>query len=805
MFSFDALFSSITRSLRPYPWQRRLYERMLSGSLPGSICVPTGAGKTSVMNVWLLALAAGAPVPRRLLWVVDRRVVVDQATEEANRIAARVREIEELPVDVRRLAVSTLRGERADNGEWSEDPSRPAIIVGTVDMVGSRLLFSGYGDGKWKRPQHAGLLGTDTLAVNDEAHLTPAFAKLLCEVRALRPLEARFHVLLLSATPSGGGERWPESLEEDLRENPEFAKRFRARKELRLVESKGKIDDDIVKLACGEASEAGPRRLVFVQSPERAAAIARSIEKKTGSGRVLLLTGTMRGHERDGLTRHEVFADFQAREGGAPCWLVATSAAEVGIDITSDVLITELDTADHLVQRFGRLNRFGGSAGLAIVVFRPPSDKEPRKKACLDYLRSLADVTCETMFAQPAPGDASQAAPVLARFEERLAELWAMTSVDSPAKPPVEPWLHGKQEEYPETEAAWREDVPWLTREGVALDEVREVLRRHRVLAHEKLKEPTRRLAEKLAALPEETRAILVTAGGELRVGPLRELQDALPYGLLVLPAGVGRLSRGMLCGPDEGEPAGDVADAGGERRRHRHYVTAGGEARRLGGGEAAIEPKAWELKVPAEGGDEESEPEGTLLYWTEKAAQLSNSEAVTLAQHSASVASEAAKLATGLGFDASMTAAFEWAGRLHDLGKGRALWQAAAGAEAGCELLAKPKGHMRPAALGGYRHELGSLLDAAGRELPEETRDLILHLIASHHGWARPHFPPRAFDKSAVRRSREECEETVRRFGRLQSRYGPWGLAYLEAVFRAADARVSRQEASAEEQPEYA
>jgi len=50
--------------------------------------------------------------------------------------------------DASPLAISTLRGELADNREWQTDPARPAIIVGTVDMIGSRLLFSGYGAGR---------------------------------------------------------------------------------------------------------------------------------------------------------------------------------------------------------------------------------------------------------------------------------------------------------------------------------------------------------------------------------------------------------------------------------------------------------------------------------------------------------------------------------------------------------------------------------------------------------------------------------------------------------------------------------
>ena len=103
---------------------------------------------------------------------------------------------------------------------------------------------------------------------------------------------------------------------------------------------------------------------------------------------------------------------------------------------------------------------------------------------------------------------------------------------------------------------------------------------------------------------------------------------------------------------------------------------------------------------------------------------------------------------------------------------------------------------------LDGYRHELGSLLDAID-QLPEdfttEERDIALHLIAAHHGWARPHFPKRTFDKTNVHRSERAALEVARRFARLQRRYGPWGLAYLETVFHSADAIAS---ANAPEMP---
>jgi CRISPR-associated endonuclease/helicase Cas3 len=160
---FAVRFQALTGS-QPYPWQRKLFALLSTGQIPPDINLPTGSGKTSIMIIWLLALAhqaseqpQGITVPRRLVWVVNRRVVVDQATEEAEEIRKRIapdagseelefvrRALRSLSVgcdDRELIAISTLRGEREDNREWSEDPSRPAIIVGTVDMIGSRFLF----------------------------------------------------------------------------------------------------------------------------------------------------------------------------------------------------------------------------------------------------------------------------------------------------------------------------------------------------------------------------------------------------------------------------------------------------------------------------------------------------------------------------------------------------------------------------------------------------------------------------------------------------------------------------------------
>jgi len=167
---FDQAFALLT-TYEPLRWQRRLYRALIGGFIPEALDLPTGLGKTSVMAIWLIARAHGATVPRRLVYVVDRRAVVDQATEVAEAVRKNLPQCTDLQsrlgLEKRKLPISTLRGQYVDNREWLEDPGAPAIVVGTVDMIGSRLLFCGYGVSSKMRPYHAGLLGADTLVVLD--------------------------------------------------------------------------------------------------------------------------------------------------------------------------------------------------------------------------------------------------------------------------------------------------------------------------------------------------------------------------------------------------------------------------------------------------------------------------------------------------------------------------------------------------------------------------------------------------------------------------------------------------------------
>ena len=84
--TFQERFAELT-GFPPFPWQERLYEEFLQGRMPGQVDLPTGLGKTSVLAIWKIARENGAGVPRRLVYIVDRRTIVDQVSEEASKLS----------------------------------------------------------------------------------------------------------------------------------------------------------------------------------------------------------------------------------------------------------------------------------------------------------------------------------------------------------------------------------------------------------------------------------------------------------------------------------------------------------------------------------------------------------------------------------------------------------------------------------------------------------------------------------------------------------------------------------------------
>jgi CRISPR-associated endonuclease/helicase Cas3 len=882
VMNFEHAFKELT-GYAPFPWQEALYKRFVDRDIPKTCIIPTGLGKTNAIAVWLIALAQGAKVPRRLVYVVNRRTVVDQTTNEAVKLRKNASKI-----GVEKLAISTLRGQFEDNREWYADPSCPSIICGTVDMIGSRLLFSGYRIGFKSRPLHAGFLGQDALIVHDEAHLEPAFQKL---IEAIEDEQARckefksFHVMELTATTRNGagnaekngksfeltGEERnpPERIPDPKESEPSIHhvwRRLKARKALQLtsVEDDKKVVGKVAEIASGYKDK-NAAVLVFVRTVDAVMDIAQELTKTRR--KVVSLTGTMRGKERDELIEKPEFKRFlKDAEPAETVYLVCTSAGEVGIDISADHMVCDLSTFESMAQRFGRVNRYGKGTDTCIDVAHPVSfgkskkntkkeeageapdpSRESKEGLDIDELDKRRQKTLELL--KKLDGDAGplklgsldaqerQAAfsppPVILPVTDILFDAWSLTTIREkmPGRPPVAPYLHGLSEWLPpETQIAWREEVGRITNGLLEQYPPKDLLEEYPLKPHETLRNRSERVfkeLEKLAARHAEAPIWVVDEDEAIKASTLKEVadkrrKDRINGCTLILPPLVGGLSNGMLDG-DSGQ-ADDVADnwqnENGQPRRHRFFSdNPRPEITDATRGMAPIctidtKPDADE----SENGDEEGEAViGRYWHWYARLRDVEDAtrasiRPVLLSVHSGDAKREAEKIVAGLELPEDFKKAVILAAEIHDLGKGRELWQRSIGNPNPQEYYAKSgkpenKPRWRSQDLSPYRHEFGSALDSVVDlshkkrldEFSEDLRDLILHLVAAHHGRARPHFPlDEVFDPD---RPQVEVDalgnETPRRFARLQRKYGRWGLAYLESLVRAADWAASASKGS--------
>ena len=909
---FEDAFHVLTGH-RPFPWQRRLFEEHFSsGALPSAVDVPTGLGKTAVMAVWLLARAAGAALPRRLVYVVDRRAVVDQATAFAETLRENLKNDERL-APVRRglglgdslLPISTLRGQHTDNREWMSDPAAPAIIVGTVDMIGSRLLFEGYGLSRRMRPFAAGLLGCDVLVLLDEAHLARPFQRLLEAIQegrsgsggcagdlagpaAQNGFPPPFRVLPLSATLGQGQENQPFGLDSDDKEDGTVRKRLKAHKSL-TVDELGKESDlakalaertwDVMQAAF-ESNGQMPAVAVFCDFRKDAEKVADILRKRAGEEmprpHVILLVAGRRMQERqkaaDELQEHGLVGDT-ARMRSEPVFLVATSAGEVGVDLDADHMVSDLVAWERMVQRLGRVNRYGeGEAHIHVIDQGPPDGKKAGTQAVARHraVRALLDVlpkdpdggrragpgTLRDLAANPAlVAEATTPMPLYPALTRPLVDAWAMTSLDGHAgRPEVAPWLRGwVEDDEPRTGVVWRRYLPLRFRAdsdgpGIPPDrDVRAFFAAAPPQAMEILDTQTSRVADwvrkrarrKLPNLRKEAAA--PTVGGddgkadEARIDPVPFTPDS-PIAFLVDGANrpVGVLSLAQLGGmkPENLKTylAGRrlVVDArlGGLRDGlldDRSNTTTPTIEDNWGDPGGDPNAHAWNLRIdacldsdqvvdgwqPVSAAPYRVTTEGDAVSWlvVSRRRDVGESEdaravarrAQRLDEHLHWAGEEAARIAAALGLTHEDTAMLVAAARHHDDGKAAHRWQRAFGVMEGGGPYAKTTKAPNQSVLNGFRHEFKSALDAEKNGLDAVDRadarfDLALHLIAAHHGHARPGIGIEGHDDLPPSEAEAAAQMIAMRFARLQRAWGPWGLAWWEALLRAADQAASRR-----------
>lgn len=416
----------------PYPWQQDLAEQSAAGVWPGAIDLPTGSGKTACLDIALFSLAhqADLPVsqrsaPRRIFFCVNRRVIVDEAYVRARQIAQKIWEAERKgsPDDVLHAVARRLRSVAGSDAEastppvdvlevrggiyrdnrWARSITQPTIVCTTLDQLGSRLLFRGFGVSQGAAPVQAALIAYDSLVFLDEAHISEPFRQTLENVQrfldparwAEQALAARpLTVVPMTATPNAEMKaRGVVRITSNDRAVTALNARLSASKPAQLEEVK-----DVAKAVVDAARRftSGPPRAIGIMVNR--VATARAIydqlrlwrsepnDKKRGVPADLpieLVIGSMRPIDRDRQSErlNQLLGPGRPRPASlVSSIVVATQCLEVGADYDFDVLITECASLDSLRQRFGRLNRGGRGIDSEAVVFVQSKDVKPEGK-----------------------------------------------------------------------------------------------------------------------------------------------------------------------------------------------------------------------------------------------------------------------------------------------------------------------------------------------------------------------------------------------------------------------------------------
>jgi CRISPR-associated endonuclease/helicase Cas3 len=302
-----------------------------------------------------------------------------------------------------------------------------------------------------------------------------------------------------------------------------------------------------------------------------------------------------------------------------------------------------------------------------------------------------------------------------------------------------------------------------------------------------------------------DMQAWLIQPDGQVEIRSLAELADKdaesdLHGRTLLLPPSAGGLAQGGIL-DGRAEPAGDGSEDVGDVAGVRCRVFQPGAYPGDGLGSHRV-VRVIDFQRDAE--EDAADPRRYWL-WLEKPEEVDQGRfqcpgrSELLEDHTRAVEAHAAAMVQKLGLPEALARCVVLAARLHDAGKKRRQWQRGIGNEDPGRFLAKAGPELRPRFSDEpYRHEFGSLLDAerdaAFKALDPHGQDLVLHLIAAHHGRARPVFP--AEEVHDPDESHRKCEEVglevPLRFARLQRQHGRWGLAYLESVLRAADYAAS-------------
>lgn len=824
---FADFFAQATACETPYAYQRRLAEE----EWPDTLIAPTGLGKTAaVILSWLWRRRVDPETtPRRLVYCLPMRTLVEQTERNARiwleRLAtAGLADNLPGPGDLHLL----MGGIEARKGQlhWYETPERPAILIGTQDMLISRALMRGYASGRARWPTEFALLHNDCQWVFDEVQLMSAGLATSAQLEAFRKLlgsALSTKSLWVSATlnpkwlhtvdfPGPSRTLWvPNDVPEDAG-SAQVLRLLEAHKPLNNAPvaptgaKKGEVDAYIRALAdfVRGVRVVGSRTIVIVNTVDRAQRLFDALLKAgTAENELVLVHSRFRPADR----RKQMERMLESEDR----IVVATQAIEAGVDVSSAVMITELAPWASLVQRFGRANRYGeqkkedgGAKVFWIDLLGEKSDEDAAvKQLTLPYspeeLRASREKLLALTDVAPVhlrdPGELERPRRVIRKKD--LLDLFDTDPDLTGFDVDISPYVRDAVDT--DVHVFWRD---WKTL-GV---------------------EPVRPSREELCAVS---------------IGKAREWIDVLRKRkvLVYAPDPLSRRTRQPRAELPPGWRALTANEEPWPGVTLLVDVTAGGYDVRRG----FLGAESNEAAPLVEGAAQSDQTESN----TEEDEETNEGFArpVTLKDHTEHIVTEAESLCVALDITGLEKEAILRAARWHDVGKAHPVFQDTMRrglldkiAYDPHILLAKTEKKNQRHSQPYFRHELASTLALLAHENWRREADLVAYLVAAHHGkvrmslrarpeeklpngeqegarfargiWEGDELPPvdlgagEVWAGGRVRLSVMELGEDentgaswTERTRTLLDQYGPFRLAWLEALLTIADWRASAKE----------
>jgi CRISPR-associated endonuclease/helicase Cas3 len=347
----------------PASHQERAWDALSQGR-PIILRAPTGSGKTEAVALPFLALG-GQQLPPRLIYALPLRSL-------ANQIMGRIADYAQRLSKPSNFQVRLQHGEQPESVLFAAD-----VVVATIDQV-----ITSYACTPLTLPVRHGNIPAgavmSSFLVFDEMHLFDPELGL----QATRLICERLHRLgtpyaILSATlPDSVIELWADRLGAEVIEAySEFVQR-----QVTVGWRASQLNADEVKQAFGQAD----RILVVCNTVDRAVALYQEVvgEAQTQGYACNLLHSRFLPNHRKQKEEWVVQHFGKNASPDVKALLIATQVIEVGLDVSADLLLTELAPVDALIQRAGRVARWGGEGKVWVyyVEKSAPYGQEPTAK-----------------------------------------------------------------------------------------------------------------------------------------------------------------------------------------------------------------------------------------------------------------------------------------------------------------------------------------------------------------------------------------------------------------------------------------